>query len=233
MPANIDILFEDNHLLLINKPAGIPSQSDLTLDDSALDLAKSYIKKEYKKPGNVFVGLTHRLDRPVSGLLMLCKTSKALARMSQQFKNRTIEKSYLAIVDNIVEKQFYHLENYLIKDRKKNIARVVSKATKNAKHAEMYVEKMSAFGGATLLCIKPVTGRSHQIRVQLSSIGLPIIGDVKYGGNRHVNRRAICLHSHMLSFDHPVKKNRITIHCMPYQHHWNPFGQLLARIPNQ
>lgn len=230
MSANIDILYEDNHLLVLNKPAGVPSQGDLTNDPSALDLAKDYIKHKYNKPGNVYAGLAHRIDRPVSGTLLVCKTSKSLSRMMEQFRNRKVRKSYIAIVDNRVSWKQKHLSDYLMKDRKRNIARVVSASTRNAKHAELDAEVGFRFGGFTLLNIFPLTGRSHQIRVQLSNIGLPIVGDVKYGGSKHSEKRAICLHSHKLTVFHPVTGEEMTFSSLPYQHHWLDYGQLLARV---
>ncbi len=230
MSAQIDIIYEDNHLIVINKPAGLPSQGDLTEDACAIDLVKDYIKNEYNKPGNVYVGLAHRIDRPVSGTLLLCKTSKALSRMMEQFRTQTIKKCYLAIVADPVENPFMHLEHYLYKDKSRNISRVVDARHRQAKRAEMDVEHVFSFKGHSLLKIFPVTGRSHQIRIQLSHVGLPIIGDVKYGGRRHSERRAICLHSHKISFQHPVTKEAMEITSLPYQHHWLDYGQLLARV---
>lgn len=230
MAANIDILYEDNHLIVINKPAGLPSQSDLTEDACAIDLTKDYIKHKYNKPGNVYTSLVHRIDRPVSGVLMLCKTSKGMTRMTEQFKSRRIKKSYLVIVDRPFEEDKLHLKNYLLKDRRKNVSKVVTQYNDKAKHAEMHVEKLHSFGGFTLLKAMPVTGRSHQIRIQLAHIGFPIVGDVKYGGRRHTERRAICLHSHKLTFHHPISKEEITVQALPYQHHWLDYGQLLARV---
>ena len=230
MTNNIDILYEDNHLLLINKPSGLPSQGDLTNDACAIDLVKDYIKHVYNKPGNVYAGLVHRLDRPTSGCLMLCKTSKALSRMSEQFKKREIKKSYLAIVDRPVIETSMHLDHYLYKNRKKNHARVVPSSHHEAKHAVLDFELVMTFKGFSLLKIFPLTGRSHQIRVQLAHIGLPIVGDVKYGGRRHVERRAICLHSHSLSFTHPVTKEELSITSLPFQHHWRDYGEMLVRV---
>lgn len=227
MASNIDILFEDNHLLIVNKPAGIPSQSDLTQDTCILDVAKDYIKVNYNKPGNVYASLVHRIDRPVSGTLMLAKTSKAMTRMTAQFRDRKIKKEYIAIVDQPVEKASYHLKDYLLKNRKRNISRVVPADFKDAKFAELMATRGPSFGRFTLMKIAPKTGRSHQIRNQLAHIGLPIVGDVKYGGSRHTEKRAICLHSHSLTFAHPTTKEEMTISCLPYQHHWQDYGRLL------
>ena len=230
MAANIDILYEDNHLIIINKPAGLPSQGDLTTDACAIDLVKDYIKKEYKKPGNVYAGLVHRIDRPVSGVLMLCKTSKALTRMSEQFKNRSIKKTYLAVTHKPFNHERRHLEHHLIKDRRRNISKVVHPRHKKGKHAELYVESVSKSDEYTLLRVSPITGRSHQIRVQLSAVGYPIVGDVKYRGQKHADRRGICLHSHELTFHHPTTKEEITVRCLPDQSHWRPYEQLLAHV---
>lgn len=230
MASNIDILFEDNHLLIVNKPAGIPSQSDLTQDVCILDLAKEYIKVNYNKPGNVYASLVHRIDRPVSGTLMLAKTSKAMTRMTAQFRERQIEKEYIAIVDRPVPEPHYHLEDYLLKNRKRNISRVVTPDKKDAKFAELHAQRGPSFAGFTLIKIQPKTGRSHQIRNQLAHVGLPIVGDVKYGGSRHTEKRAICLHSHSLTFAHPTTKEKMTVACLPYQHHWQDYGRLLVNF---
>lgn len=230
MAANIDILYEDNHLLIINKPSGLPSQGDLTEDACAIDVAKDYIKHAYNKPGKVFCGLVHRLDRPTSGCLMLCKTSKALSRMSEQFKKREIKKCYLAIVDRPVADDKMRLENHLYKNRKKNHARVVPANHRDAKHALLEFERVMTFRGQSLLKVFPHTGRSHQIRVQLAHIGLPIVGDVKYGGRRHTDKRAICLHSHLLEFTHPVTQEKMVVKSIPYQYHWKAYGEMLMRV---
>jgi 23S rRNA pseudouridine1911/1915/1917 synthase len=215
MAAKIDILYEDNHLLIINKPAGLPSQGDKTEDPSAIDLAAEYIKQEYNKPGNVYVGLAHRIDRPTSGALILCKTSKSLSRMGELFKKREIQKCYLALVQGHTTEQYFHLQDYLYKDKQKNISRVVTSKHKDSKLAELDGEALSYINGRTLLKIYPHTGRSHQIRVQLSNFGLPIVGDVKYGGPRHNDSRAISLHSHSLSFLHPVTKKPLVVESWP------------------
>ena len=232
MSNTVDIVYEDNHLLIINKPAGMPSQLDLTEDACALDLAKDYIKHQYNKPGNVYAGLAHRIDRPVSGLLLLCKTSKSLSRMMEQFKKRMIKKTYLAVVDGQMSDEFLDLEDHLLKNSARNISKVVGPNIKGAKRAETTVAHVFSFGGHSLVKVYPRTGRSHQIRVQLAHAGLPIVGDVKYGGIRHSEKRAICLHSHELAFDHPVSKQALVIRSLPYQHHWLPYGQLLARVAN-
>ena len=215
MAANIDILYEDNHLLIINKQAGLPSQGDITSDPCAIDLAIEYVRVTYHKPGNVYMGLAHRIDRPTSGALILCKTSKSLSRMSELFKKRAIKKCYLALVQGHTTEQSLHLENYLFKDKQRNISKIVGNNHHDSKHAVLDLEVVSKIKGRSLLKVFPHTGRSHQIRVQLANIGLPIIGDVKYGGPRFTNPRAICLHSHSLSFIHPVTKNELVVESWP------------------
>lgn len=230
MTSNIHILYEDNHLLVVDKPSSIPSQQDLTTDTCILDMAKDYIKTRYNKPGNVFAGLAHRLDRPVSGIVVIGKTSKGLNRMMQFFRQRQVEKCYVAIVNGACTEQHMHLENYLYKDSKRNVSKVVKKHP-DAKLAIMDVECVATIGDHSLLKLYPFTGRSHQIRVQLAHVGLPIVGDVKYGGTRHDNRRAICLHSHKIAFPHPTTGEILKITSLPHEHHWLPFGTLVMRIP--
>lgn len=227
MPAPLDILYEDNHLLIINKPSGLPSQGDNTNDLCAVDRVKDYIKHEYNKPGNVYAGLVHRLDRPTSGCLMLCKTSKALTRMSEQFKKRQVKKCYLAVVDEPVKHSTMHLENYLYKDKKVNQVRVVAQSHRESKHALLNTELIATLKRHSLLKVFPHTGRSHQIRVQLAHVGLPLVGDVKYGGRKHMDRRAICLHSYQLGFTHPVTKEEILVTSVPNHGHWKAYEKML------
>ncbi len=205
------ILFEDNHLLVVNKPSGLPSQGDNTGDLHLLDVAKEYIKKQYQKPGEVFCGLIHRIDRPVSGIVVLAKTSKALARMNEAFKARDVQKTYWAVVQNLPQPSAGKLEHWLWRNTKKNVTRAFDNERKDTQKAELEYSTLDSHQGYHLLEIKPITGRTHQIRSQLSAIQCPIMGDVKYGFQQANEDRSIHLHARSLSFAHPTKGERIEI----------------------
>lgn len=207
----IEIIFEDNHLLVVNKPAGLLSQEDHTGDPDILTLCKEYIKKEYKKPGNVFLGLLHRLDRPVSGVMMLAKTSKAASRISEQIRRRTIKKKYLAVVTGNPPPNGY-LTHYLLKDEKTNTVRVVEPNVKHAQDAKLMFQRVETEGDLHLLKVSLITGRPHQIRVQLSQEGYPILGDQKYGES---NRSTPALHAFSLELEHPTLKKEIIFSAKP------------------
>ena len=206
-----DILFEDNHLLIINKKPGILTQGDKTGDKSLIDLAKYYIKKKYNKPGNVFIGLPHRIDRPTSGIVILSKTSKSLSRMSKLFKEKKIEKKYWAVVKHKIKNTEGKLIHFLKKNQKKNKS-FVQKEKKDANlKAELNYRLIKKMENYFLYEIKLITGRHHQIRAQLSNIGSPIKGDIKYGFKRTNKDGGISLHSREINFIHPIKKNKIQI----------------------
>lgn len=210
-----EILFEDNHLLIINKKPGELAQGDKTGDVPLIDLLKEFIKKRDNKPGNVFLGLIHRLDRPTSGILIFAKTSKALARMNEMFKSREVEKKYWAIVENKPEKETDRLEHFLRKNPKNNKVTVFTKPTLDAKEAILEYKLRGNLDHYSLLEVDLFTGRSHQIRSQLSYIGHPIKGDLKYGAKRSNPDGSICLHARMVYFHHPVKKTEMTIIAPP------------------
>lgn len=214
---DIEIIFEDNHLLVINKPPGVLSQEDYTGAPDVLTLCKEYLKKEYGKPGNVFLGLVHRLDKPVSGVMVLAKTSKAASRISDQVRRRKLKKTYLAIVEGSAPQNGY-LEDYLLKDPNKNITRIVKKDTRGAKDARLSFEKLDEAGGKSLLKVNLITGRAHQIRVQLAGHGYPITGDARYGSG---NAGSICLHAREIEFSHPTLKE--TVHSMGRQPKTGPW----------
>lgn len=211
----LQILFEDNHLIAVNKPAGYLSQGDQTGDFTLVDAVKAYIKDRYQKPGEVFLGLVHRLDRPVSGVLLFARTSKGLTRMNDLFRDRKVEKVYWAIVGQQPDPTEATLKGYIYKDTAKNKAKVLPKADSNryqgAKKAELSYTLKGRLGNSILLEVHPKTGRSHQIRAQLSHNGTPIRGDVKYGFPEPNEDGNIHLHSRSLSFVHPVKKEPVTI----------------------
>lgn len=205
------IVFEDNHLLVINKKAGQLVQGDKTGDLSLLDLIKNFIKVRDQKPGNVFLGLVHRIDRPTSGLVIYAKTSKALSRLTQMVKNREIKKTYWAVVPKVEIPKNQRLINYLQKNEKNNKATVFPKATDGAKEAILNYEIVKVLDNFQLLEVDLETGRHHQIRAQLSKIGVPIKGDLKYGSARSNPDGGIHLHARQLEFIHPVTKENIKI----------------------
>ena len=205
------IIFEDNHLLVINKKAGQLVQGDKTGDLSLLDLIKNFIKIRDQKPGNVFLGLVHRIDRPTSGLVIYAKTSKALSRLTQMVKNREIKKTYWAIVPKVEIPRKQRLGHYLQKNEKNNKSTVFPNVTEGAKEAILNYEIIKILDNFQLLEVDLETGRHHQIRAQLSKIGVPIKGDLKYGAARSNPDGGIHLHARALEFIHPVTKENIKI----------------------
>ena len=205
------ILFEDNHLLVINKKVGQLVQGDKTGDESLLDSIKNFIKVRDSKPGNVFLGLVHRIDRPTSGLVIYAKTSKALSRLTQMVKNREIKKTYWAVVAKEMIPQSQRLVHYLKKNEKNNKAIIFTKPTEGAKEAILTYNIVKALDNYLLLEIDLETGRHHQIRAQLSKNGTPIKGDLKYGSPRSNPDGGIHLHARKLEFIHPVTKENIEI----------------------
>ncbi len=205
------ILYEDNHLLIINKRAGQLVQGDKTGDESLLETLKHFIKERDHKPGNVFLGLVHRIDRPTSGLVIYAKTSKALSRLTQMIKNREIKKTYWAIVPKEIVPKSQRLVHYLKKNEKNNKAIVFTKPTDEAKKAVLTYTIIKVLDNYQLLEVDLETGRHHQIRAQLSKIGLPIKGDLKYGAPRSNQDGGISLHARKLEFIHPVTRERIEI----------------------
>jgi len=217
----LEIIFEDNHLLVVNKPVGLLSQEDHTGDPDILTLCKEYIKNEYKKPGNVFLGLLHRLDRPVSGVMMLAKTSKAASRISEQIRSRTIKKKYLAIVTGNPPPNGY-LTHFLLKDEKSNTVRVVEPNVKHSQDAKLMFQRLETVDDLHLLKVSLITGRPHQIRVQLSEEGYPIWGDQKYGQS---NRSTPALHAYSLELEHPTLKKEMFVSAKPPKiAPWNKFS---------
>lgn len=205
------IVFEDNHLLIINKKAGQLVQGDKTGDASLLDIIKNFIKQRDQKPGNVFLGLVHRIDRPTSGLVIYAKTSKALTRLTQMVKNREIRKIYWAVVAKEMIPQSQRLVHYLQKNEKTNKSTVFIKPTENAKEAILNYQILKSLDNFQLLEIDLETGRHHQIRAQLSKIGVPIKGDLKYGAARSNADGGIHLHARRLEFIHPVTKENLVV----------------------
>ena len=205
------ILYEDNHLLIINKNVGQLVQGYKTGDESLLDTIKNYIKIRDHKAGNVFLGLVHRIDRPTSGLVIYAKTSKALSRLTQMVKNREIKKTYWAVVPKEIVPQSQRLVHYLKKNEKNNKAIIFTKPTDGAKESILTYQIIKMLDNYQLLEVDLETGRHHQIRAQLSKIGIPIKGDLKYGSPRSNANGGISLHARKLEFIHPVTKESISI----------------------
>jgi 23S rRNA pseudouridine1911/1915/1917 synthase len=210
-PEKFSVLYEDNHLLIVNKAGGVLVQGDETGDVPLVELCKSYIKKKYEKPGAVFLGVVHRIDRPVSGIVVLARTSKSLDRMNELFRERQTIKTYWAIVSEKPQSATGKLVHWLVKDEKKNKTTAYKVETKNALRSELSYELIASERDRHLLEVKPVTGRPHQIRVQLASMGCSIKGDLKYGYPEPNDDGNICLHSRRLEFIHPVQKNPLKI----------------------
>ncbi|MDN5349221.1 MAG: rRNA synthase [Bacteroidales bacterium] len=222
------ILFEDNHLLVINKRPSELVQGDKTGDKCLLDEAAEYLKWKGNKPGAAFVGLVHRIDRPVSGVLLLAKTSKALRRLTTQLKDKNWKKIYLALVKNMPPQPTDSLTHYLKKNEKQNKSYVVAPETEGAKEAKLKYRLIGSLNYYSMLEVELITGRHHQIRVQLAAIGCPIKGDLKYGAKRSNTDASICLHAWKLSFMHPVTKEVITIEApLPNDEPWISFGKML------
>lgn len=209
------IAYEDNHILVINKLPSEIVQGDKTGDMPMSEKIKNYIKLRDNKPGNVFCGVIHRLDRPVSGLVVFAKTSKALSRFNELFREKTIHKTYLAVVKNKPPKDKDRLEHYMVKNEKTNMSKAFAKPVPGALKAELEYELVASSDNYHLLRIKLFTGRHHQIRCQLSAVGCPIKGDVKYGFNRTNEGGFIHLHSYRLEFKHPIKLEDLTIQAFP------------------
>ena len=210
-----DILLEDNHCLAINKPAGLLSQGDETGERSVVDLVRDYLKTTYAKPGNVFVGLIHRLDRPTSGVVLLARTSKGADRMSRQFRESTIRKVYLAVVEGCPSMKEGEWSDRLWKDESKNTVQVVDSGDSRGQNASVFYRLVERHGATSTIELVPHTGRSHQLRVQLASRGLPIVGDRKYGAistlRAEDGRHRIALHARSLTFEHPTRAETLTV----------------------
>lgn len=207
----LEVLHEDNHLIIVNKRSGDITQGDKTGDKPLSDVVKEYIKKKYNKPGNVFLGTVHRLDRPTSGVIIYARTSKALERLNKMLRDKTIKKTYWAIVKQQPKKESNTLINYLKKNPKNNKSSAYDKEIKESKKAILHYKTIKRLDNYSLLEIDLETGRHHQIRVQLSNIGSPIKGDLKYGFNRSNKDGSIHLHARKIEFIHPVNNDFIKV----------------------
>tara|TARA_B100000683_G_scaffold249696_1_gene264140 strand:+ start:155 stop:844 length:690 start_codon:yes stop_codon:yes gene_type:complete len=209
------VLFEDNHLIAVKKEAGSIVQSDKTGDETLAEQVKAYIKRKYKKPGDVFLGIVHRLDRPVGGVIVFARTSKALTRMNELFREKKISKTYWAIVEEKPPREDGQLVNWLKKNQEKNRSRAYDIEVKESKKAELTYRLMGRSKHYYYIEVHPKTGRHHQIRVQLAHLGCKIKGDVKYGAKRTNKDGSIHLFARSLSFIHPVKKEKLIIRSNP------------------
>jgi 23S rRNA pseudouridine1911/1915/1917 synthase len=211
----MEILYEDNHLIAVNKLAGEIVQGDSTGDEPLVERVKKYIKKKYNKPGEVFLGVVHRIDRPVSGVVIFARTSKALSRMNKLIQEREIKKIYWALVKDLPEKDEAELKHYILKNSEKNKSYAFPKLKSGAKLGILNYKLISSSTNYYLLEVDLKTGRHHQIRCQLAKIGSPIKGDLKYGFPRSNKDGSISLHARKVEFIHPVKKEPVTIVAAP------------------
>jgi 23S rRNA pseudouridine1911/1915/1917 synthase len=225
--ADIPVLHEDNHLLVICKPVNVPSQEDISGDPDLLSLLKADLKQRHGKPGNIFLALVHRLDRPVGGVMVLAKTSKAASRLSASIREGSFVKNYLCVVHGRPEPESGTLEHSLLKNRKRNMVRAVPRKTRGSKKAVLDYETLESVSDFSLLKIGLVTGRSHQIRVQLASVGNPLYGDQKYGADKTQSGQQIALWSFRIEFPHPTRGTDLRFQLLPQQiHPWKSFRSL-------
>lgn len=220
------VLYEDNHLLVLRKPQGMLSQGDDTGDDSIFEWARRYVAETKQKAGAVYMALLHRLDRPVGGVICLAKTSKAAQRLTKQFQGHTTQKVYHAVTGRAPDLAQGTLFHYLRKIRGKNIIRAYDEKVEGAKHAALEYKLLASAEGRHLLEVRPITGRQHQIRVQLAKMGCVIAGDVKYGKTEPLPDQSIALFAVSLTVEHPVKKTPETFRAVPPQNiPWNLFAE--------
>ena len=218
------VVYEDNHIIVVNKTSSEIVQGDKTGDTPLSDIVKQYLKEKYNKPGNVFIGVTHRLDRPVSGLVVFAKTSKALSRLNEMFKNSAVRKTYWAIVKNRPEKDEGELVHFLVRNEKQNKSYAYDREVPHSKKAILHYRVIGQSENYYLLEIDLKTGRHHQIRCQLAKMGCPIKGDLKYGFPRSNPDGSICVHARKVGFVHPVSKENIELEApVPEGNLWNGF----------
>jgi len=227
--TDADILYEDNHLIAINKMAGDIVQADDTGDEPLDEKVKKYIAKKYNKPNGAFLGVVHRLDRPVSGVILFAKTSKALERINTMFKAREMHKTYYAVTRNRPQPEAGNLVHWLVKNSQKNVTKAHGNEVEGAMRAELNYKLVGQVNDYYLIEVDPITGRPHQIRVQLSTLGCPIVGDNKYGYPRGSLRKSISLHARKLQFIHPVKKEPVAIVApVPKDGFWERFEGMMV-----
>ncbi|HHY83772.1 MAG TPA: RluA family pseudouridine synthase [Clostridiales bacterium] len=228
---SINILYEDNHLLVVEKPVNIPTQEDASGDPDLLSLLKEDIKARYNKPGNVYLGLVHRLDRPVGGAMVFAKTSKAASRLSDQVRTHAFGKEYLAVIHGLPSQRKGRLEHYLLKNQAANMVKAVPSSAPGSKHAVLEYEVMGGSEHLSLVRIHLLTGRSHQIRVQFAVSGHPLFGDQKYGANVNTPGQQIALWSYRIRFHHPTTKQEMEFSSHPPDlYPWNMFSSMIKSL---
>lgn len=200
----LNVIYEDNHIIVVSKPIGVPTQADYTKDIDMYNLVRDYLKNKYNKPGQAFVGLVHRIDRPVGGIMVFAKTSKSASRLSEQIRDFKFVKIYLAEIQGHLKNKNGNLENYIVKNEDKNISYICEKSEKNAKFAKLAYEVIDEKENTSIVKVRLYTGRHHQIRVQFANIGHPLIGDNKYGPLRK-GRSDVRLWAYSLEFKHPTR----------------------------
>lgn len=221
----LTVLYEDNQIIVVIKPQNVPTMADESGDEDMLSRVKAYVKEKYNKQGEAFIGLVHRLDRPTGGIMVFARNSKSAKRLSEQFSTHSVEKVYYAVTNGSVKIKSQKLTNYLKKDEKENIVKIVPMSEKGAKKAELIYKVLDDNGKESLLEVKILTGRSHQIRLQLSNIGFPLVGDVKYGKAKGSTTK-LGLWAGRLAFDHPTTKDRMVFVACPDEtvSPWNKFN---------
>ena len=231
--TDLEIIYEDNHLIAINKPNGLLVHTDDTGDTSLEEILREYLREKYHKPGNVFLQSCHRLDRPVSGALIFAKTSKGKDRMRQLFTERKVDKTYLALVTRLPDPYEGDLQNWMFKDRNKNIVEIVKGERLGAVKARTVFKTLGQVGKFYLVRLHPITGKSHQLRVHMSFIGSPIFGDVKYGGLSMHDPNAFLLHCRQMEFIHPIQKVPIVLRAeLPNLVWWRKYKDEIAALEN-
>ncbi len=223
MDKNLTVLYEDNQIVVVLKPQNILSQSDITKDEDLLSMVKAYIKEKYNKAGNAFIGLVHRLDRPTGGIMVFARNSKSASRLSLQIKEHLFEKRYLAICEGSFREKIGTFKNYIKKDEKTNLVKLVPISEQGAKYAELEYKVLDERDGLSLVEVKIITGRSHQIRVQLANLKHPLVGDKKYGSK--FSACNLALWAYALDFEHPTKKSHMKFRALPpdLEMPWNCF----------
>jgi 23S rRNA pseudouridine1911/1915/1917 synthase len=211
------VFYEDNHLLALYKPAGLLVQGDISRDVTLIDIAKQWIKMRYHKPGDVYLGLPHRLDRPVAGVILICRTSKAAGRMTQQFRTGRVKKQYMAVLEGELHQDAGALTHHL--ERRRNTSRIVDEPTETSQEARLSFRVLEIRSGKSFVEVDLGTGRHHQIRVQMAQLGCPVLGDLRYGASKPLPRRQLALLARSLSIFHPTLDHPLTFHC-PFPQGW-------------
>lgn len=231
---DLEIIYEDNHLIVVNKPNGVLVHTDETGDRSLEEVLKEYLKEKYQKPGQVYLAACHRLDRPVSGALIFAKTSKGFERMRALFSGRKVQKTYLALTDRCPDPLDADLENWLFKDRVRNIVEVVKGERPGAAKARTIYKTLGQVGRFWLVRLHPISGKSHQLRVHLKLVGAPIVGDVKYGGSSINDANALMLHCRQMEFVHPVQQVPVVLRAeLPNRAIWKTYKAVIEALDEQ